>query len=152
MQKTGLARRVAYRILLLFPPSFAGITLAFMLIGFVLTLGVPSMTVRTAVMVPIALALVQAIKLPLPSRGAALILLGAFEMAVLPGCAVLTGSLWGPFISGHCSLPRAFQSRGSSMLAYLPFRPRPLVWIAHGRQPRRHASRSNLQHEQRRCR
>ena len=71
-----------------------------MLIGFVLTLGVPSMTVRTAVMVPIALALVQAIKLPLPSRGAALILLGAFEMAVLPGCAVLTGSLWGPFISG----------------------------------------------------
>ncbi len=100
MQKTGLARRVAYRILVLFPPSFAGITFAFMLIGFVLTLGVPSMTVRTAVMVPIALALVQAIKLPLPSRGAAVILLGAFEMAVLPGCAVLTGSLWGPFISG----------------------------------------------------
>jgi di/tricarboxylate transporter len=100
MQKTGLARRVAYRILLVFPPSFAGISFAFMIIGFVLTLGVPSMTVRTAVMVPIALALVQAIKLPLPSRGSALILLGAFEMAVLPGCAILTGSLWGPFISG----------------------------------------------------
>ncbi len=100
MQKTGLARRVAYRILLMFPPSFAGISTAFMIIGFVLTLGVPSMTVRTAIMVPIALALVQAIKVPLPSRGAALILLGAFEMAVLPGCAVLTGSLWGPFIAG----------------------------------------------------
>ena len=100
MQKTGLARRVAYRILLMFPPSFAGIAVAFRLSGVVLTLGVPSMTVRTAVMVPIALALVQAIKLPLPSRGAALIILGAFEMAVLPGCAVLTGSLWGPFIAG----------------------------------------------------
>lgn len=100
MQKTGLARRIAYRVLLLFNPSFAGISSAFMLIGFVLTLGVPSMTVRTAIMVPIAFALVQAIKLPLPSRGAALIVLGAFEMAVLPGCAVLTGSLWGPFIAG----------------------------------------------------
>jgi di/tricarboxylate transporter len=100
MQKTGLARRIAYRILLLFPPSFAGISAAFMLVGFVLALGVPSMTVRTAIMVPIAFALTQAIKLPLPSRGAALIVLGAFEMAVLPGCAVLTGSLWGPFIGG----------------------------------------------------
>jgi di/tricarboxylate transporter len=100
MDKTGLARRISYRILLVFPPTYAGIAVAFMLIGFVLTLGVPSMTVRTAIMVPIAFALVQAIKLPLPSRGAALIVLSAFEMAVLPGCAVLTGSLFGPFVTG----------------------------------------------------
>jgi anion transporter len=100
MDKTGLARRISYRILLIFPPTYVGILVAFMLIGFVLTLGVPSMTVRTAIMVPIAFALVQAIKLPLPSSGAALIVLGAFEMAVLPGCAVLTGSLWGPFVAG----------------------------------------------------
>jgi divalent anion:Na+ symporter, DASS family len=100
MDKTGLARRISYRILLIFPPTYPGILIAFMLIGFVLTMGVPSMTVRTAIMVPIAFALVQAIKLPLPSRGAALIVLGAFEMAVLPGCAVLTGSLFGPFIAG----------------------------------------------------
>jgi di/tricarboxylate transporter len=100
MDKTGLARRISYRILLIFPPTYSGVLFAFMLIGFVLTLGVPSMTVRTAIMVPIAFALVQAIGLPLPSTGAALIVLGAFEMAVLPGCAVLTGSLWGPFVSG----------------------------------------------------
>jgi len=100
MDKTGLARRISYRILLVFPPTYTGILIAFMLIGFVLTMGVPSMTVRTAIMVPIAFALVQAIDLPLPSRGAALIVLGAFEMAVLPGCAVLTGSLFGPFIAG----------------------------------------------------
>ena len=100
MDKTGLARRISYRILLIFPPTYAGILIAFMLIGFVLTLGVPSMTVRTAIMVPIAFALVHAIELPLPSRGAALIVLGAFEMAVLPGCAVLTGSLFGPFVAG----------------------------------------------------
>jgi di/tricarboxylate transporter len=100
MDKTGLARRISYRILLIFPPTYTGILIAFMLIGFVLTMGVPSMTVRTAIMVPIAFALVQAIALPLPSRGAALIVLGAFEMAVLPGCSVLTGSLFGPFIAG----------------------------------------------------
>jgi divalent anion:Na+ symporter, DASS family len=100
MDRTGLARRISYRILLLFRPSYAGILTAFLLIGFVLTLGVPSMTVRTAIMVPIAFALVQAINLALPSAGAAVIVLGAFQMAVLPGCAVLTGSLWGPFIVG----------------------------------------------------
>src|SRR4051812_34465910 len=100
MDKTGLARRISYRILLTFPPTYTGILLAFLLIGFVLTMGVPSMTVRTAIMVPIAFALVQAIELPLPSRGSALIVLGAFEMAVLPGCAVLTGSLFGPFLAG----------------------------------------------------
>lgn len=100
MDKTGLARRISYEILLIFRPTYFGILSAFMVIGFALTLGVPSMTVRTAIMVPIAFALVQAIKLPLPSRGAALIVLDAFEMAVLPGCAVLTGSLWGPFIAG----------------------------------------------------
>ncbi len=100
MDKTGLARRISYRILLIFPPTYTGILIAFLLIGFVLTIGVPSMTVRTAIMVPIAFALVQAIGLPLPSRGAALIVLTAFEMAVLPGCAVLTGSLFGPFVAG----------------------------------------------------
>ena len=100
MDRTGLARRISYRILLLFRPSYGGILAAFFLIGFVLTLGVPSMTVRTAIMVPIAFALVQAINLTLPSAGSAVIVLGAFQMAVLPGCAVLTGSLWGPFIAG----------------------------------------------------
>jgi di/tricarboxylate transporter len=100
MDKTGLARRIAYRILLTFPPTYPGMLGAFMLIGFVLTFGIPSMTVRTAIMVPIAFALVQAVGLPLPGRGAALIVLSTFEMAVLPGCAILTGSLWGPFLTG----------------------------------------------------
>ena len=84
MDKTGLARRLSYRILLIFPPTYLGILVAFMTIGFVLALGIPSMTVRTAIMVPIAFALVQAIKLPLPGAGSAFIVLGAFEMAVPP--------------------------------------------------------------------
>ena len=100
MDKTGLARRIAYGILLRFPPTYAGILGAFLLIGFVLTLGIPSMTVRTAILMPIAWALVQALGLPLPGRGSALIILSTFEMAVLPGCALLTGALWGPYLAG----------------------------------------------------
>lgn len=100
MDKTGLARRVSYQILLVSRPTYRGVLFAFMVIGFVLTLGIPSMTVRTAIMVPISCALVQALGLPQPGRGAALIVISAFEMAVLPGCALLTGALWGPYIAG----------------------------------------------------
>lgn len=100
MDKTGLAKRIAYKILQFFRPTYTGILFAFLVIGMVLALGIPSMTVRTAIMVPIAWALVKALKIPLPSRGSALIILTMFEMAVLPGCALLTGSLWGPFITG----------------------------------------------------
>ncbi len=100
MDKTGLARRIAYRILLIFPPTYPGILFAFLTIGFVLTLGIPSMTVRTAIIMPIGWALVQALGLPLPGRGSALLVLSIFEMAVLPGCALLTGALWGPFVTG----------------------------------------------------
>jgi di/tricarboxylate transporter len=100
MDKTGLAKRIAYRILLVFPPTYTGILFAFLCIGFVLALGIPSMTVRTAIVMPIGWALVQALGLPLPGRGSALLVLSIFEMAVLPGCALLTGALWGPFVSG----------------------------------------------------
>jgi len=67
-----------------------------------LTLGIPSMTVRTAILMPIALGARAGSRLPLPGRGSALIILSTFEMAVLPGCALLTGALWGR-ISRACS-------------------------------------------------
>jgi anion transporter len=100
MEKTGLAKRISYRILLIFKPTYNGIIFAFLVIGVVLAFGIPSMTVRTAIMVPIAWALVQSLQIPLPSRGSALIILSTFEMAVLPGCAILTGALWGPYLTG----------------------------------------------------
>jgi di/tricarboxylate transporter len=100
MDQTGLARRIAYGILLAFPATYTGMLFAFFVIGFVLAFGIPSMTVRTAIMVPIAWALVKALGIPLPSRGSALIILSTFEMAVLPGCAILTGALWGPYLAG----------------------------------------------------
>jgi anion transporter len=99
MKKTGLAQRVSYYILSLFPASYPGILTAFFMIGFALALGIPSMTVRTAIMVPIAWAMVQSLGLPARSRGSALILLTTVEMAVVPGLAFLTGSLNGPVVA-----------------------------------------------------
>lgn len=99
MKKTGLAERLSYYILSLFPGTYSGILSAFFVIGFVLALGIPSMTVRTAIMVPIAWALVQSLGLQNRSRGAALIVLTTVEMAVIPGLAFLYGSLDGPIVA-----------------------------------------------------
>jgi divalent anion:Na+ symporter, DASS family len=99
MQKTGLAARVSYYILSLFPASYSGILAAFFVIGTVLSLGIPSMTVRTAIMVPIAWALVRSLDLKPRSKGSALIMLTTIEMAVVPGCGLLYGSLYGPVVA-----------------------------------------------------
>lgn len=98
MRKTGLAERLSYYILSLFPGSYGGILTAFFVIGFILALGIPSMTVRTAIMTPVAWALVQSLGLPNRSRGSALIILTTVEMAVVPGIAFLYGSLAGPVV------------------------------------------------------
>ncbi len=98
MQKTGLAARISYYILSLFPASYSGILAAFFVVGTVLSLGIPSMTVRTAIMVPIAWALVQSLDLKPRSKGSALIMLTTIEMAVVPGCGLLYGSLFGPVV------------------------------------------------------
>lgn len=90
MQRTGLAERIAYHILLLFPGTYSGILAAFFVIGAVLAFGIPSMTVRTAIMAPIAWSLVQVLGLEPRSRGSALILLTSIEMAVIPGCVCCT--------------------------------------------------------------
>jgi len=100
MEKTGLAKRISYSVLTIFRPTYSGIIFAFLIIGFILAFGIPSMTVRIGIMVPIAWALVKSLQIPLPSKGSALIILSTFEMAVLPGCAILTGSLWGPYLTG----------------------------------------------------
>jgi len=98
MRKTGLAERLSYYILTLFPGTYAGILSAFFAIGFVLALGIPSMTVRTAIMAPIAWAMVQTLGLAPRSKGSALIMLTVVEMAVVPGLAFELGSLNGPVV------------------------------------------------------
>src|SRR5580765_3748813 len=91
MQQTGLAQRMSYYVLALFPGTFTGVTSAFLVIGAVLALGIPSMTVRTAIMVPIAWALVKSLDLKPRSQGSALIMLTTVEMAVVPGVGLLYG-------------------------------------------------------------
>ncbi len=98
MKKTGLAERISYYILSLFPGTYGGILSAFFVIGLLLAMGIPSMTVRTAIMAPIAWALVQSLDLAPRSRGSALIMITVVEMAVCPGLAFLLGSLNGPVV------------------------------------------------------
>src|SRR5215468_6392730 len=98
MKNTGLAARISYYILSLFPATYTGILSAFLLIGVILALGIPSMTVRTAIMVPIAWAVVQSLGIKPGSKGSALIILTTVEMAVVPGVGLLLGSLNGPVI------------------------------------------------------
>src|SRR5215831_9309725 len=98
MKNTGLAQRISYYILSLFPASYTGILSAFFVIGVILALGIPSMTVRTAIMVPIAWAVVQSLGIKPGSKGSALIILTTVEMAVVPGVGLLLSSLNGPVI------------------------------------------------------
>ncbi len=114
MQRTGLAQRISFYVLSLFPATYPGILSAFFFIGAALALGIPSMTVRTAIMLPIAWALTQALNLEPRSRGTALIVLTTVEMAVVPGCGLLYGSLFGPVVES------VFRSRDL-----------PLSWLAY---------------------
>jgi anion transporter len=96
MRKTGLAMRVALVVLRAFKPSYGRILLAFFIIGVVLSFGIPSHTVRIAIMIPIAWSIVKSAGIPERSAGSALIVISTFEMAVLPGFGTLTGSIFGP--------------------------------------------------------
>jgi len=98
MRKTGLAQRLSYYIIAAFPASYAGIQFAFLVVGLLLSLAIPSNTVRAAIMVPIAWSLTKALGLPGRSNGSALIMLTATEMSFLPGNTWMYGSLLGPVV------------------------------------------------------
>ncbi|MCL2004008.1 MAG: SLC13 family permease [Oscillospiraceae bacterium] len=100
LQKTGLGKRIALGIVKLFKPSYPGLVFAWTLIGVVLSLLTPSITVRVAIVIPIALQCCELCKLPKGSKGNSLILLTAFAMALVPGSGWLSGLLAGPIIQG----------------------------------------------------
>ena len=100
LQKTGLGRRIALGIIKLCKPSYTSLVLAWVLIGVILSALTPSITVRVAIVIPIAVQCCELCKLEKGSRGNSLILLTAFSMALIPGSGWQSGSLWGPFISG----------------------------------------------------
>lgn len=100
LQNTGLGKRIALAIIKLFKPSYISLVFAWVLIGVALSVLTPSITVRVAIVIPIAVQCCELCKLEKGSKGNSLILLTAFAMALIPGTGWLTGSLWGPIISG----------------------------------------------------
>ncbi|MEQ8201003.1 MAG: SLC13 family permease [Syntrophomonadaceae bacterium] len=100
LQKTGLGKRVAYLVLKSFKPSWASIALSWFIIGVILSALTPSTTVRVAIIMPIALGVIDACKLEYRSKGSAYIAIVAFAMCLIPGCGWLTGSLSGPIFLG----------------------------------------------------
>mgnify|MGYP002857725494 CR=1 FL=1 len=103
LKKTGLGYRMALLILKLFKPSYVTLSLAWAIIGIILSVLTPSMTVRVAIVMecqPIAANCCELCGLKPGSRGNSLILLTAFAMALIPGAGWLTGSLTGPVLQG----------------------------------------------------
>lgn len=100
LQKTGLGKRIALAIIKIAKPSYPSIIFAWFLIGVVLSMLTPSITVRVAIVMPIAVHCCELFALEKGSRGNSLLLLTAFAMALMPGTGWLSGSLWGPIIMG----------------------------------------------------
>jgi anion transporter len=101
LNKTGLGKRVAYwmlsRIRIVTYPK---LILCWALLGIVLSIFTPSITVRVILVMPLALEYVQICGIPRQSRARSLLLLSAWAMAVIPGIGWTTGSLMGPIITG----------------------------------------------------
>jgi len=100
LQKTGLGRRIANALLGLFPSTWGAVAVAWVVIGVVLSLVTPSMTVRAAIMIPIAAECCELYGLKKGSKDAAFLTITSLMMAILPGNGWLTGGLVGPIIQG----------------------------------------------------
>ena len=100
LQKTGLGRRIATALLKVFPSKWWAVAMAWIIIGVILSLVTPSMTVRAAIMIPIAAECCELYGLNKNSKGAAFFVITALLMAIIPGNGWLTGGLNGPIIQG----------------------------------------------------
>ncbi|MDD2553197.1 MAG: anion permease [Desulfotomaculaceae bacterium] len=100
LQKTGLGTRIAYLVLKIFKPSWITMAISWFIIGIALSALTPSITVRLAIVMPIAMGVIEACKLKYNSKGSAFIALIAFAMCLFPGTGWLTGSLSGPIMVG----------------------------------------------------
>ncbi|MCL1879049.1 MAG: anion permease [Actinomycetia bacterium] len=103
LQKTGLGRLIAIGVIRLFKPSYPTMILAWLIIGVALSLLTPSITVRVAIIIPIAVQYLELFNVQRGSKGNSLVLLTAFAVALLPGTGWMTGALWGPIVSGMCN-------------------------------------------------
>jgi anion transporter len=100
LQKTGLGRRIATALLRTFPSRWSTVALAWVVIGVVLSLVTPSMTVRAAIMIPIAVECCELYGLRKGSNESSFFVITALMMAIVPGNGWITGGLNGPIIQG----------------------------------------------------
>ncbi|MFZ7101247.1 MAG: SLC13 family permease [Peptococcaceae bacterium] len=106
LAKTGLGKRIAYFGMKYVNISYPGLLLMWMIIGIVLSMLTPSITVRAVIVTPIALNCANICKLAENSKERSLIMITAWAMAVIPGIGWLSGSLAGPIMSGfYASVP-----------------------------------------------
>ncbi len=90
--RTGLVKRLAYRILLFTGTSFRGIALALALVCTILTPLIPSVMVKVLILTPIAIGLCELIGLSPKDKTASAIMLVVFLALWSPKMAFLTAS------------------------------------------------------------
>ena len=101
---TGLGKRLAYLVIFgvnkIWQPSYLTLMTAWAIIGVLLSFLTASISVRVAIVTPIALSFLEACRIAPRSKGAALLLLTAWFCAMVPGSGLFTGALYGPILEG----------------------------------------------------
>ena len=106
LAKTGLGKRIACFGMKSINITYPNLLMIWILIGVVLSMLTPSISVRVVIVIPIAMQCVQLCNLPEGSKARSLILITAWAMAVIPGVGWMTGSLSGPIMAGFfASIP-----------------------------------------------
>ena len=104
LASTGLGKRIAYTLLgRLKAPTLPKLTAMFFIVGIILSLLTPSMTVRVVIIIPIALNCTEICGFGNGTRERSILLISSWIAAVVPGAAWPNGSLNGPIFSGMFS-------------------------------------------------
>lgn len=98
--KTGLGKRISYFILKQKDLNYKKLLLLWSIIGIVLSILTPSITVRVIIVIPIVLNSLELCNIKENTKERSVILLTAWLMAVIPGVGWQSGSLAGPMLTG----------------------------------------------------
>lgn len=98
-QKTGLAKRIVLKCIVLTGSSYAGLLVAFFIGGLILTPLVPSITAKSAIMLAIGVGACEALNLKKGSREASAILFASFLSVTAPRFGILTASGENPIVT-----------------------------------------------------
>jgi di/tricarboxylate transporter len=103
-QKTGLARRIVLRCIMLTGSTYPGFFFALFLSGLILTPLVPSATVKVAIMLALGVGACEALGLEKGSRDASVVMVAAFLAITAPRFGILTGTLENMIITSQMAL------------------------------------------------